>query len=163
MHIYLERGKKKKTGNQVADSLSLKGWPVIKEVDSVFLDCKGVTRSLWRTPVELFHSGGGWALGLSTTKCQCDSDVQPVSEPPPFSRKHYSSGSRSHWPSRSPGDLKIHIPRHHPWRFSASRSGGGNEGSTCETFHRPKSHRTGGLPWSLPDSMSWDAWLAHCF
>lgn len=42
-HVYVGRGKNK--GSQVAGSIFLKGQPLIKEVNSVFLDGKGKARS----------------------------------------------------------------------------------------------------------------------
>lgn len=56
-HVYVGGGKN--SGSQEAGSTSLKGKPLIKGVDSVFLDYKGETRSLWKALVELSGSGRG--------------------------------------------------------------------------------------------------------
>lgn len=44
--VYFGGGTNK--GNQEAGSISSKGKPLIKGIDSVFLSCKGKTRILWR-------------------------------------------------------------------------------------------------------------------
>lgn len=76
-HIYV--GGRKNKGSQVAGSVSLRGQPVIKELESVFLDCKGKTRSLWRALAEPFSSGSGWGPRLSAPR---DSVIQMSSHHP---------------------------------------------------------------------------------